>query len=180
MELIIVNLIEGLKETYPCLETVKIVPNIIKSATFQAKIHTNGKKQIKIKTYATNLNIFVCNGGHNVSSKEFEDTQDFKFSGFKIRIVDKNPVLMFGDEIIYDFLNVPIQPNVIYWVSYKTKSHKTLVNRGDVFCLLDGELTNKLIFPRNKINKKYERKKKILWYKVVVEYFSNHFFKHLY
>jgi len=68
---------------------------------------------------------------------------------------------MFGDEIIYDFLNVPIQSNVIYWVSYETKSHETLMNRPDVFCLLDGNLTNKLIFPRHKINRKYERKKKI-------------------
>ncbi|OQB42157.1 MAG: hypothetical protein BWY04_00378 [candidate division CPR1 bacterium ADurb.Bin160] len=159
-EVIIVFLIEGLKETYPCLETVKIVPNIIKSATFQAKIHTNGKKQIKIKTYTTNLNIFVCNGGHGASSKEFKDIQDFEFSGFQIRILEDKPKITFGKVPIYDFLNVPIQSNVIYWVSYKTKNHKTLVNRGDVFCLLDGNLTNKLIFPRHKINKKYERKKK--------------------
>jgi len=83
MELIIVKLMEGLKETYPCLETAKIVPNIIKSATFQAKIHTNGKKQIKIKTYATNLNIFVCNGGHNVSSKEFKIPKILNFRALK-------------------------------------------------------------------------------------------------
>jgi hypothetical protein len=156
-DLAIVSLIEGLKEIHPCLKKTKIVSNIVKSAIFQAKIHTNGKKQIRIKAYTTNFHVFVCNGGHDLSSKEFEDTQDFKFSKFKIRIENKKPVLIFGDKIIYDFLNVPIQPNVIYWVSWKTKSNKTLRNRCDVFCLLDGELTNKIISTRNKINKKYQK-----------------------
>ncbi len=156
-DLIIVSLIDGLKETYPCLKKTKIVPNIIESATFQAKIYTNGKKQMRIKSYTTNFHIFVCNGGHDVSSKEFEAERQFKFSKFKIRIKNKKPVLIFGDTVIYDFLDVPIQPNVIYWVSWKTKSHEDLRNRCDVFCLLDGELTNKIISSKNKINKKYQK-----------------------
>ena len=172
-DLAIMSLIDGLKETFPCLQTVEIVPNIVKSAIFQAKLYTNGKKQIRIKAYATNFHIFVCNSGHDVSSKEFEDTQKFVFSNFKIRIEDQNPVLIFEETILYDFLNIPIQSNVLYWVSYKTKTHKTLKNRCDVFCLLDGELTNKIISPKNKTNKKY---KKPNWYEWLLEFTSNHFF----
>ncbi len=154
-DLAIVSLIEDLKQNKNCLSN--IVSNVVESAIFQAKINTNGKKQIRIKSHTTNLHIFVCNGGHDVSSKEFKKIKLFKFSKFKIRIKENKPVLMFHDLILYDFLNVPIELNVIYWVSWKTKSHKTLRNRSDVFCLLDGELTNKIILPKKKINRKYKK-----------------------
>ena len=142
-------IIEGLSSE--ALMLPKPVPNVVKSAIFQAKIQTNGKKQIRIKSHTTNLHIFVCNGGHSVSSKNFDN---LLFSKYKIRIKKQNPVLIFGDTVIEDFLNIPVQSNVIYWVSWKTKSHNTLRNRSDVFCLLDGELTNKLLTFKIKYNKK--------------------------
>lgn len=135
----------------------EIVPNIISSTFFSSKISTNGKKQIKIKFYTNELYVFVCNSGNSVSLKELKNQEMFKPSKFNIRIENKKPVLMCRDQKICDFLNVPIQSNVIYWVSWKTKNHKTLRNRCDVFCLFKGELTNKLIDPKNKINKKYSK-----------------------
>lgn len=150
----IVELIEGEKGKIGNLP--EIIPNIIESAIFQAKINTNGKKQIKIKMHTDELKIFVCNGGHSVSSKEFSD---LKFSNYKIRIIEKRPVLMFEDTVLCNFLEVPIENDIIYWVSWETKRNRELSNRSDVFCLLEGELTNKLLTNRNKINKKYTRKK---------------------
>jgi hypothetical protein len=150
----IVSIIKNLQLETKTKFISDIVPNIINSATFQAKIKKNGGKQIQIQIYKPNLYVFVCNGGHVVSSKNFHD---FCFSKYKIRIRKHKPVLVFGDKIIKKFSTIPIEFNVIYWVSWRTKNHESLKNRADIFYLRNGILTNKLFTKKRKYNKKYKK-----------------------
>ncbi len=149
-ELMIVSLVRNLGVESKSLP--EIVPNVVESAIFQAKIKTNGKKQTKIVMHREKLKIFVCVGGHPVSSKNF---QNFQFSKYKIRVKNRGVWLMLGKKEIYDFSKISIEPNVIYWVSWKTKKHNLLKNREDVFYLKDGVITNKVVMKKVKYNKKH-------------------------
>ena len=130
------------------LDNCKIVPIRPNCLEYSLNIHAKG---IKIN-FTDTVTVFLCNSGHPAFLKDLK----LKYSGYKVRIINKNPVLMRGNRQICNFLEVPVQKSVIYWVSYQAKNHPSLKNRSDVFCLYNGEITNKILVKRSKYNKKHQ------------------------